>query len=277
MYRSDGAVMLNAKIRSMSDVWIPFVIAVDIVECSIPLLISRRSLVAMSAIIVNFSKNEMSIGELGVAKALISTSGHLALNLVPLRPPLIKASGSDKVFWSQVDRELDVSTMSEIPRTETEWETVMMQENQIDEQAMTPEEVKRIHLHLPHASYSATKRLLRIGKRCVSDRIIFEVLRNCTCRGIDERIQHPIVTKYIPEYPGHTIFMDVCYPVNRDRNYPCLLVTDALSRFINGRLMSGLDNDSTLSALTTGWFQWLGVPKTIVTDAGTCVTGKCGN
>ena len=72
--------------------------------------------------------------------------------------------------------------------------------------------------------------------------------------------------------------MDIGYPAHRDRHFPCLLITDALSRFIHGRFMPGVDHESIIiSALLTGCPQWLGVPKKIIADAGTFSDGKIWN
>lgn len=91
--------------------------------------------------------------------------------------------------------------------------------------------------------------LFRLSKRTVSDQVIPGALKSCSCRRIDDRIQHPILTKYVPDSPGHTLFADFCYPVNGDRVYPCLLMVDALTRFRSAKVMKSVNKDDTADVL----------------------------
>ena len=209
-----------------------------------------------------------------MVKAIISTSGHLALGLIPLRRPLIHSTGSPSAFWSRGGQEFTPHEVLYNPRNDSELETVMAHNAGAAETPRTSAEPNRIHLHLWNSAYSSLRRLFRIGKRIVSVQVLFDVLRGCTFRRIGERAHRPIVAKYIPDYPCRTIFMDICYPERRDRNPPCLLITDALSRFIHGRFTTGIGRGSIISGVLTGWPQWLGVPKKIITDAGTCFAGE---
>ena len=80
------------------------------------------------------------------------------------------------------------------------------------------------------------------------------------------------MTKHIPEYAGHTIAIDVFYPIGG--SHPCILYIAALTRFADGMFLKDLSQENMITALTTTWAQWVGFPKRILCDAGLTCRGK---
>ena len=251
-YESLGSLVINARIQTIDSNWVPFVLRFDLVNCRIPLLISRRSLVSMSAII-DFSSSQIQINSAAI-QAKVSSSGHLLLTLHPVHPAIVRSSQSNVIFAAE--------------------EEICAQQEDSEDMRLSESEILRVHNQLGHASFSALKKLFRLSKRTVSEQTILNALKSCTCRRIDENVQHPILTKYVPDFPGHTLFVDLCFPVNRDRAYPCLLMVDALTRFCSAKVMKTVSQDDTVAVLLENWFQWIGVPKKIVCDAGTNFQGR---
>ena len=260
LYPSKGTIVINAMVESIQKKWVPINLNIDIVECNIPLLISRRALVAMSAVL-DFVKNRLSFGNdmnSAVVPTIITASGHVSLDLIPTPKPISKTSILP-IFQSNEELILPI------------------QPGEQEIKPLTIDEITRIHVQLGHASFSCLKRLFSVGKRKASEQEIIDAIKGCRCKRMDDRVQHPISAKYVPEFPGHTVFLDIFYPRGKDRKYPCLMVTDALTRFCHGKFMRELHHENVIHILITSWIQWIGIPRKIITDAGSNFQGSMWN
>ena len=255
VYSSMGSILMNALVYNIgSHVKIPFLLKVDIASASIPLLISRRALVRMKASI-DFQTNIICVASVYRLQAQISPTGHLVLNLAPARIPILRTSSSIEIFATQEDGEVTAVNADESSN-------------------LSFEQVRKIHIQLGHASFHSLKRLILHAGKKTSEQIIYDVTRQCRCSKTDEQVQSPLVSKYLQTSVGTTVSLDVCYPWNRDRNYPCLVVVDSLSRYLAACFMPNLDAGSIIEYLLQRWIQWLGFPKFILVGAGTSFTGR---
>ena len=122
------------------------------------------------------------------------------------------------------------------------------------------EEITRIHVQLGHASLSCLKRLFTVGKRKVSEQEIADATKGFRCKRMGDRAHRPISAKYIPEYPGRAIFLDIFYPMGNDRKYPCLMFADALTRFRHGEFTRDASRN-VIRILSISWIQWVEIPR----------------
>ena len=172
-----------------------FVLLFDLAECNFPLLISRRPLFDMSDIpdspIESAADRAHEIPDRsihrGTSVSVTPTDGARVIqSIIP-----------DGVF-SQDEAFTESLTNDELPLSD----------------------VLRLHLQLGRAPYAA---LLHLRKRCsmggAPDQMIAGALKSGACRRVEYRAPRPRRAKFISEYPSRAAFMDICYTVNREREY----------------------------------------------------------
>ena len=213
LFPSEGKSIVHAAVESVSKKWVPINLSIEIVECNIPLLISCKAMVAMSTIL-GFGGNQLSFGidyNNDVAPTIATTSGHVSLDLIPAPKPICSTSA--------------------LPIFQPTEELVLLnQQGGQEHKPRTTKEITMIHLQLGHASFSCLNRLFALGKCKVSEQEIANALNGCRCTRADDRVKHPISAKYVSEYPGHTVCLEIFYPKGKDRKYLFGSVTDALTR-----------------------------------------------
>ena len=136
------------------------------------------------------------------------------------------------------------------------------------EKRLLGSDIAKIHRQLGHATVSCLRRLLQASGYLFPDQDIYDDIRLCGCGLDDDAVQRPAVSKHLPMTAGDTISMDICYPWNSDRGYPCCVTIDILTRFIPAKFVKKVDQVCIISEFLAGWVQWVGFPKRILVDAG---------
>ena len=145
-----GQLIIAANIRDVKQNCHPILIRIDIVMQNVPLLLSRRTLVGMDAVL-DIGKGELCMHRRINVPIGVSTGGHAILLLQPRNRAFAMERGPMRIYTTQNDRNLS-----------NEWAI---------------EEIQKTHLQLGHASFHKLKGLLSASSKNATDRNIFEVLR----------------------------------------------------------------------------------------------------
>ena len=95
------SALLNASVTDKEDVSHSCVLEVDIASADVPMLIPRHSLTKMSALI-DFREPSLAILSKTVAPLILSTSGHIHLQMFKKTPIILNNSATDNIFVSAV-------------------------------------------------------------------------------------------------------------------------------------------------------------------------------
>ena len=170
----------------------PIVFRADVVRNDIPMLISRRALVATQAQL-DFKTNILSRPAGEKVQATLTEGGHLALSLIPAKVAISRTSSSSIVFFSE-----DTCFSSDISGSSNN--------------ELTIADVLRILWRMGHATSSALKRLLLLGERQVSGRTILDAIRRCPCHRLGGKLQGPLMTKLFRIIPDVRLLLTFFTP-----------------------------------------------------------------
>ena len=250
LFPSMGSIILNASVLDTDQQRHRFVITADIIMNKIPMLVSRMSLIKMAAVL-DFRYQSLQINGTTALKTEVSQGGHMAIQLLPAKNPVIMQSVSREVYPVSHYPIIDVAISEESSAP-----------------ALTDEEILRTHQQLGHATPITLERIFKLAKRRYSSQAILDSITRCGCKRLTDKIQRPLTNKHVAKYAGEVVFGDIFYPVNRNRNYPALILTDALTRFCSGALLESFCQESIIGCFTTHWIQWMGPPKKFIVDSG---------
>ena len=79
-------------------------------------------------------------------------------------------------------------------------------------EAITMDELKRIHLHLRHCSEFALRNLLQDAHKTVSESMIADLFRRCACSENVYRIAPPKISSWISKFNGEIVGIDIVFP-----------------------------------------------------------------
>ena len=68
---------------------------------------------------------------------------------------------------------------------------------------------------MAHASAEILMRVLKAAGNEYKEDEIRQVAQNCPCVERHRKLQRPLVSSYLPKYPGHRVGMDVFYIENQ--------------------------------------------------------------
>ena len=223
-------------------------LAAELVDASIPFLLSREALAKMSANIC-FKKQTMCIHKMGSIQLSENHAGHLIL-------PFDIASSSCRIY--AVDEE-DV-----FPAVSTT--------------DLSVEELKKLHYHLGHATLPSMLNTLKASKKSFRQDDLLQVFRECTCSNSRPRISSSVAHSHRAPFPGYLIYIDIVYlQPGTGHDFPYLFVIDGFSRFVSCILAESLMPDHLIILLHRYWIYWLGVPKFICRDGGPGTRGRPWN
>ena len=157
--------------------------SVDVATCKIPLLLSRKTLNALSAS-MDFWLNRMALRNSGWIPTRAIVGGHLSFDWVATTP---NALGS-AVF--------PVSTnmgAENLPQMDESW-------------------FWEIHYQLAHCDIPAVIRLCSLYNVKFGEMELRSRLTKCPCRRADRVHQKPLASGHVNSDPGQVIFMDLTYP-----------------------------------------------------------------
>ena len=203
----------------------------------IPLIVSKSSLQSMRANL-DFPQNHICVlGDVHVP--LIHTpGGHIYFKW---KPTTCQVGPSMPKNIHMVADGLNTVPAEAIP-------TVEKEDRISPDEPATEEEIRKAHVHLGHAETATLMRILRLSGKQVSHDRIELALEECKCDRIGPYPQNPIVSKYLPDAPGQTIFMDVCNP-ELINSSPALLIVCAIAKFVCARFLNSLRPLSDISPI----------------------------
>ena len=226
----------------------------DIVSADVPLLISKKTLMALQ-------------GKLDFARATLTIEDHITVQLknLPIGHLSIPGNPLPSPQYTDTFQPTYESTLSRRLHPVSQDQGLI---------STTDEEILKVHLHLAHCSAFALQNLLKDGHRQVDNEQIKRVLDGCNCKGVAHRITPPKLTGRSSKFCGEIIGMDVVYPFTGTRNgvignlFPALLVIDCLSRFAICTLLPNVKAGTLTGVLLNDWIRPIGKPRRIICDNG---------
>ena len=120
----------------------------------------------------------------------------------------------------------------------------------------------------------ALKRIIDSAKCIVNEQDINDVVNQCGCHRVDSRADRAFDTRHLPTYAGEVVFADILYPVQRRRDSPAVLFTDALTRYCSGEMVKDCARNTLVDSFIRLWQAWVGPPRRLVVDSGSNFSGS---
>ena len=220
-------------------------IAADLIECELPLLLSRAFLKSLKCSI-QFGRNLLILEDKSVISLALASNGHLML-------PCSVAQES----VSMVDVHVADASLS------------------LNERIMSLDLARKLHLHLAHASESVMKRVAKTAGYIVSDDILRPLMGQCSRHSTFAKPQSPLISSYIPAYPGHTLCLDIFYsPADNRRARPFLLICCSLTRFCVVRSLASVRPLTVIHIVLVFWYAYFGKAERVLADQGPGFVGQ---
>ena len=214
-------------------------IQLDVIQTSIPILISRRTLSLMGAVI-DFAECTLRLSNGDITQLCEQKTGHLLLSL-------------------------DVKSFQPCMTENREREEVFVS----DSNAMTKPEVGKLHRHTGHAEAGILAQMIRTAGRTCDPQVIQEVVKECPCVNSRATISPNIAGRYLSPYPGFSVFLDICYPrEGTGHRYPHLGIIDSFSRFLIVIPLQSLRPEEVIASFERHWMTFLGSPRFLMKDGG---------
>ena len=210
-------------------------LATHVVECDVPLLISRQSLKRAHCQIDFVQDRVYMFGEEVMVK--LSKTGHYCL---PLTSDNREEIVQNVLFSSPIN-----------PGSETE----------------NLKKVTKLHKQFAHPSSERLKRLIwNSGVRDPGiDKVVDDVTQKCDiCKRFRRSPPRPIVTFPLASEFNETVAMDIKFINTR----PVLHMIDHATRFSRACLLPNKKPNSVIQAIMTHWIQIFGHPVQFLTDNG---------
>ena len=225
----------------------PICVKCDVVEASIPVLISRLTLVRMSATI-RFDTNTLIIGSSGTVKLSVSKSGHLIL-------PLCVDSGKDTLFDHGLVECYPVQTKP----------------------VMDLIDLVKIHKQLGHVHERQLAHVLRQAGYDVNPVELKKLIDKCGCRDSRVRSYSSIANAHLAPYPGYAVFVDIVYLRKTGHKDPYVMMIDSFSRFLVCVPTPSIKPRDIIRIFEIFWMHWLGRPRFLIRDSGPGLVGNDWN
>ena len=190
--RSCGRIIVSGRANATvegGERIIPFQIITDVVNCNIPMMLSRNSLKAM-ADEIDFNISHLRFPKDTTIHLVAGATGHLQI-------PAVGGSLS----CEQDD------SLSIIKHT---WPASTQEEDSISKS-----DIARIHLHLRHSTVPSLGKLFSRANRKYDKQLLMKIAQDCGREQSRAPLHNAVVNMNFPEYPGRTIFIDVCYTVEK--------------------------------------------------------------
>lgn len=134
--------------------------------------------------------------------------------------------------------------------------------------------IRKLHLHLPRGYPSVIFRILDMAKRRYTRAQVESEISKCGRLPQHLKISRPMIQGYIPPFAGHSLCMDVFYPLPQElqgaRKHPSpfLLIARTLSRFVVIRPIRNFLPCTAGEELVAGWFMYYGEAPKLLCDKG---------
>ena len=141
---------------------------------------------------------------------------------------------------------------------------------------LTQAEVKRIHLHLGHASPLIILKTVKNAKRKVSTAVVKQATEDCGCeKELAKASQHSQLNPRRAPWAGHTIGMDTWFPLpNTAKDHPFIVIVDKFSRMAVSGEVPDETVQTALHFLSQRWIAIFGRPSRLITDNGSNFKGE---
>ena len=134
-------------------------------------------------------------------------------------------------------------------------------------------EILKLHKQLGHAPSATIVRVcLRAGRKVVEKEVL-QIIRDCGCGRAEAAPQVPRLNRYQSISPGVTVFSDIIYPDSHRQDRPAVILVCSFSRFCVTRFLANLKPISIITILLEVWAVAMGMPSTLIVDAGRSYMG----
>ena len=199
--------LLNADTtpsETLDHVWIT--LKFDVVDATIPCLLSREALFRMNAPI-NFNNRSIEILNRGRMMFRESKAGHI------LSP-------------------FDIASASGVAQ-EKSLINVFAAVGSSEDTVLTAEQLTKLHIRLGHAPLTSMTSTLKAAGRTADMTIIEAIIAKCGCYNARSVVGHGIANTHRSPFPGYSVYLDVVYLKERSRHdHPFLSLLDGFSRFV---------------------------------------------
>ena len=265
-YSSLGSVIAKGSVSGVScngaSTMEELPIHTDVISLDVPLLMSKATLKSTHAEL-NFELDHLVINH-SLRVPLINTAGgHIFFDWEPKHCSSVMEK-REEVHVARESNPLEQAT--EDSKTQTESEIA------VDIPQVNEDQILKAHIHLGHAESQTLLRIFKLAGKQITSEEIEKALARCKCDRIGGYPQNPVVSKYLPEMPGQSIFMDVFYPESA-ASFPSVLIVRAFSKFVRARFMNSLKPMMLVSVLINNWMCLFGMPESIICDRGTHFQG----
>ena len=233
-----GWLWINGKVegkRSKRE----FNIVCDVVNLPIPLLLSLNAL-RLCNCMIHFGEGKLIWKDQSETKLKMTMDKHMSFEWYPIFGP-----------------NEGILVEDEVP-PETIW---------------GKSRLEKFHLQLGHADVGVMKRILNYAGEKAQENSLQDVTRTCGCQVNTGIPQPPRISKYVANYPGEVIALDVFYP-SGSQTEPAIICVDALTRYVSAKFLTSLRPRTIISFLITCWIALMGVPVTVMVDRGTPFMGS---
>ena len=119
-------------------------------------------------------------------------------------------------------------------------------------------------------------RTARNAKRQIDEKDVRTVLGKCGCdQELNKSSQHATISPHRSPWAGHTIGMDMWYPVtNTGKKHPFIVIVDRFSRMTVSGMVPDETVQSAIEFLSHRWISIFGRPIRLLTDNGANFKGE---
>ena len=116
---------------------------------------------------------------------------------------------------------------------------------------LNAEQLKKIHIQLGRATESSLIKLLKLSRKIYDSSCLHRIIEECACKLSRPSAGSSIANVHCALYPGHSIAIDVWYPVSQ--NHPFLIIVDIFSRMTISVPLSSLKPEVLINAMDRNW------------------------
>ena len=149
---------------------------------------------------------------------------------------------------------------------------VVVPESQ-DRLPLNSRDVLKLHKQLAHASDATIIRVCSRAGRNVVEKEVLQTIRDCWRGRAEAAPQVPRLNRYQAPSHGVAVFSDIIYPESHRRDRPEVISVCSFHRFCVARFLANSKPISAITILLEVWAIVLGMPSTLIVDAGRSYMG----
>ena len=211
---------------------------------------------------VDFGVNILKIDDKYVVKLGTTKSGHLTMSF---RPGVLEPGPSQVIMLTNSEEQ------------SLQQDDTIMAADALQEKLADKVLIRKMHLRLAHLNRGGLMRLLSAAGYHFEPEDVSDVIGKCSLLSQNTRVQKPILTHYFPQFCGHTVCSDICYPfgeVGQKQSKPHILCSCALSRYVVVKPIRRISPEHVADAFFTFWIMVFGRCHILLPDKVPGYTGK---